>query len=467
MTKNNPASLIWFRDDLRLADNPALTAACSTNTPVICLYVLEEHEGLRPLGGATRWWLHHSLSALTKGLQERGIQLVLQRGDPTKILPALCKDHNLTQIFWNRRYAPGQVRVDTEIKSVLESKGAVVNSFNGNLLNEPWTIKTGSDHPYKVFTPYWRACRSKGHPAVPLPAPDTITSTDCDIETDQLADWALLPTKPNWADGLDAMWTPGERGAHGRLHTFLDDGLSGYKDGRDIPDLNNTSKLSPHLRWGEISPRQIWAALRDTQGDFFCADAEKFLAEIGWREFSKTILFYADDLAEKNWKPNFDAFPWREDTEKFNDWCKGETGYPLVDAGMKELWHTGTMHNRVRMVTASFLIKHLLIDWRQGEQWFWDTLVDADEASNPASWQWVAGSGADAAPFFRIFNPILQSQKFDPDGAYIKQWIPELRDQDRKSIHLPGSTYRAPIVDHSFARNRALDAYKSLSENSA
>jgi deoxyribodipyrimidine photo-lyase len=460
---NTPShSLIWFRDDLRTADNPALMAAIKADQPVICLFMLEENPNLRPLGSATRWWLHHSLRALETDLKTKGGRLILRRGDPLKILPDICKAQNVNNVSWNRRYAPCQIEIDASIKSELRAAGVECQSFNANLLNEPWTIKTGSDQPYKVFTPYWKTCRSQGHPSDPLPMPEHIVASVNNIASDDLNTWNLLPTSPDWAAEFSDYWTPGEKGAHARLDSFITNGLDRYKEGRDVPSQENTSRLSPHLRWGEISPRQIWATLRNKFGDFFSIDTEKFLAEIGWREFSKTILFYADDVANKNWKPAFDAFPWRNDPHLLTAWQKGETGYPLVDAGMRELWQTGTMHNRVRMVAASFLVKHLLTDWRNGEQWFWDTLVDADEASNPASWQWVAGSGADAAPFFRIFNPILQSQRFDPEGAYIKRWLPKLTDHSPKTIHLPGATYREPIVDHAFARERALAAYKSL-----
>jgi len=344
-------------------------------------------------------------------------------------------------------------------------------------LNEPWEIKTGSDQPYKVFTPYWRTCRQISAPMNDNLVPIFENAKSVSVQSEDLKDWGLYPVNTNWAEAFPTYWTPGEKGAQQQFAHFLETGMDGYKDKRDIPSDPSTSMLSPYLRFGEISPRQIWRVLDQKYGGDFPADVEKFLAEIGWREFSKTLLFYADDLSETNWKSDFDPFPWKRDPKGFKAWCKGQTGYPLVDAGMRQLWDTGWMHNRVRMVAASFLIKHLMIDWRAGEKWFWDTLVDADAASNPASWQWVAGCGADAALFFRIFNPILQSERFDPGGEYIRTYVPELANIPDKYIHAPwkaptqvlkesgvdiGKTYPAPIVDHKFARERALAAYKSI-----
>ena len=445
--------------------------------PVICVYIRETSDQLRPLGGAVGWWLHQSLTALGKSLSEHAISLVLRTGDPLNILSSLVEETGATEVLWNRRYAPAETEIDKRVKTELKNQGLTVESFNANLLNEPWEIKTGSDQAYKVFTPYWRACRQISAPVNDTLVPNLENAEPVQVQSETLEEWGLNPENPNWAEQFPNYWTPGETGAKQQLATFLKSGMDGYKDKRDIPSSPSTSMLSPYLRFGEISPRQIWRTLDHKYGGDFPTDVEKFLAELGWREFSKTLLFYADDLAEINWKSDFDPFPWKDDPNGFKAWSKGQTGYPLVDAGMRQLWQTGWMHNRVRMVAASFLIKHLMIDWREGEKWFWDTLVDADAASNPASWQWVAGCGADAALFFRIFNPILQSERFDPNGEYIRTFVPELANMPDKYIHAPwtapekvlvesnvrlGETYPGPIVDHKFARERALAAYKSI-----
>ncbi|NNC36021.1 MAG: deoxyribodipyrimidine photo-lyase [Hyphomonadaceae bacterium] len=470
-------TIVWFRDDLRAADNPALYKAGLRAAPVICVYIREKVNSLRPLGGAANWWLHHSLKSLSSTLSSHDVRLVLKTGDPLEILSKMAGNIGADHVMWNRRYAPDEIDIDQKIKFALKGQGLHVESFNANLLNEPWEIKTGSDKPYKVFTPYWRACRPQSAPLDNGYEPSFKNQTELNVTSENLADWNLDPENPDWAEGFSEYWNPGETGAREQLEEFLGHGIDGYKDNRDVPAQPATSFLSPYLRFGEISPKQIWRTLDDRFGDNFSVDAEKFLAEIGWREFSKTLLFYADDLSEKNWKDEFDSFPWRDDPQGFKAWTQGQTGYPLVDAGMRQLWQKGWMHNRVRMVTASFLIKHLMINWREGEKWFWDTLVDADAASNPASWQWVAGSGADASPFFRIFNPIIQSEKFDPDGDYIRRFVPELKDVPKKHIHAPwaapkdvleqagvtlGETYPKPIVDHKFARERALSAYKAM-----
>ena len=476
MTGTKP-SIVWLRDDLRVLDNPALNSAAAREAPVICLYIREVNPSLRELGGAAKWWLLQSLTSLRADLSKLNIQLVLRTGEALTILDDIVRETGATHIFWNRRYAPSEVATDKNIKTALSDQGVTVESFKANLLNEPWEIKTGSGGPYKVFTPYWRACRPISEPMGDMKPVDVQQETLVSVTSENLTDWNLYPAQPDWARKFSELWRPGERGARDQLQEFLEAGLDGYAQLRDVPSSPSTSLLSPYLRFGEISPRQIWRALSERYGDDLPKDAEKFLAELGWREFSKTQLFYADDLANENWKEEFDQFSWNEDPKAFEAWSRGQTGYPLVDAGMRQLWQLGWMHNRVRMVVASFLIKHLMIDWREGERWFWDTLVDADAASNPASWQWVAGSGADAAPFFRIFNPITQSERFDGDGDYIREFVPELKDLPKKYIHAPwtapadvlktagviiGETYPAPIVDHKFARERALDAYKSM-----
>lgn len=443
-------SIVWFRDDLRVADHPALTAAVERGAPVVCVYVLdEESPGIRRLGGAARWWLHGSLTALGEALDDLGGRLVLRRGPAGRVIRSLVDETGAGAVFWNRRYGGPERDLDAELKRALRDDGLIVQSFAANLLFEPWTIRTGQGTPFSVFTPFWRACTSAPEPRHPLPAPDRIEPADA--ASDALDDWALLPTRPDWATGLREAWTPGADAAHERLREFLADDLADYAHGRDEPARSVTSRLSPHLRWGEVSPHEVWHALRDrrSRGE----GANRFRTELGWREFAWHVLFHAPELATRNWRAEFDAFPWpRLHPTALRAWEKGRTGVPLVDAGMRELWATGTMHNRVRMVVASFLTKNLLIDWRRGEQWFWDTLVDADAASNPFNWQWVAGSGADAAPYFRVFNPELQATKFDPDGEYVRRWVPELGTDQ----------YPEPIVDLKQTREAALAAYEQV-----
>jgi deoxyribodipyrimidine photo-lyase len=478
------ASLIWFRDDLRLADNPAFAAA-TRHGAVLCLFILDESPGRRPLGSATRWWLSRSLDALTGDLAGCGAELVLMRGDPATLIPRIVAEADVDLVTWNRRYEANAVALDRNLKHELTEAGVTVRTFNAGLLNEPWQVETGSGTPFKVFTPYWRAARARGEPPAPAPVPGRFESLRLpralkSLAVD-LAALALEPTAPDWSGGLRAAWTPGEAGARDALGRFLDGAIAGYGPGRDRPDRESTSRLSPHLRFGEIGARQIWHAVRTALHAGALpgqpADAEMFLSEIGWREFSYHLLFNHPELATRNVNARFDAFPWRRDDDALRAWQRGETGYPIVDAGMRELWTTGWMHNRVRMIAASFLVKHLLIDWREGERWFWDTLVDADPANNPASWQWVAGSGADAAPYFRIFNPVTQGEKFDPDGAYVRRWVPELNELPGPSIHSPwtlsaeklaaaglrlGRDYPQPVVDLQAGRRRALDALASL-----
>jgi deoxyribodipyrimidine photo-lyase len=467
-------TIVWFRQDLRLADNPALRAAAASG-PVLPLYILDETpppQG-RPIGAAARWWLHQSLAALERALGG----LVLLRGDPRQLLPDLARRTGATTVVWNRCYEPAAIARDTALKASLGAAGVQVQSFNGALLFEPWEVKTGAEGPFKVYTPFWRACQ-KLPVASPLPAPKLKLGSTQGLG-DRLAAWTLLPSKPNWASGFAPVWQPGEAGAQARLQTFLSAGIRGYGELRNRPDLPHVSRLSPHLHFGEISPRQVWAATQHAMDARAAprADGEKFLAEIGWREFAHHLLYHFPTLPERNWKPAFDAYPWANDPAHLAAWQRGRTGYPIVDAGMRELWTTGYMHNRVRMITASFLIKHLRIDWRHGEAWFWDTLLDADLANNAASWQWVAGSGADAAPYFRIFNPISQGQKFDPDGRYVRQWCPELARLPAAFMHAPfeappmvlaaagvslGKTYPKPIVDHANARAAAMAGYERV-----
>jgi deoxyribodipyrimidine photo-lyase len=467
---------------LRLRDNPALHAAAKR--PLICLFIDEKSAGLRPRGAAARWWLHGSLEALDQALEKRGSSLTLLRGDATEILPVLARATGAQSVFWNRRYDLHGRAIDSAVEALLKNLGVEIATFNGHLLNEPWTVTNKAGQPFRVFTAYWRAALARGAPAVPLPAPRRLRSQPLPrhfkLRFLRLASLQLEPHAPDWAGGLRAQWKPGEPSARRILSRFLASALPHYRTDRDRPDRDCTSRLSPYLSFGNISVREVWhAAYRATsrRRPGATGQLEKFLAELGWREFNYHVLYHHPDLAERNFQPRFDHMRWRVDRRALNAWQRGLTGYPIVDAGMRELWNTGWMHNRVRMVVASFLVKDLLIDWRMGEKWFWDTLVDADPANNAANWQWVAGSGADAAPYFRIFNPVIQGEKFDPDGTYVRRWVPELAHLPVGVIHRPwaakaaqlvaadvrlGDTYPRPIVDHDRARQRALMNVESL-----
>ncbi|WP_292824763.1 deoxyribodipyrimidine photo-lyase [Microbacterium sp.] len=453
-------SVVWFRDDLRLADNPALRVAIDRGEPIIALYVLDEDSvGIRPLGRAAKWWLHGSLTSLGERLAERGGRLVLRRGPAGRVVREVVTETGAGAVFWNRRYGGAERAVDADLKDGLRGDGRTVESFAASVLFEPWTVRTVGGTPYSVFTPFWRACQSMPAPRAPMPEPRTVPAPDRSPASDALDEWMLLPTAPDWAGGLRETWEPGEPAARARLRDFLAEDLGSYDRSRDEPATGSTSRLSPHLRWGEISPYTVWNETADARGaGAHAASAGRFLSEIGWREFATHTLFHFPDLATQNLRPEFDAFPWPPlQPTQLEAWQHGRTGVPLVDAGMRELWHTGIMHNRVRMVAASFLVKNLLIDWRHGEQWFWDTLVDADGASNPFNWQWIAGSGADAAPYFRVFNPELQAAKFDPRSEYIRDWVPE---------HSGGEATDA-IVDLGETRKRALAAYAQMRSTSA
>ncbi len=440
----------WLRQDLRLSDNPALVWAAQRGK-VLPVYIHDRTRG-RLAGGATKWWLQQSLAALGKQ-----IPLVIKSGETAKVLHDLIAETGADGVCWNRCYEPWAVNSDKDLKSLLRENAKVeVESFNGALLLEPWEVKNGSGTEFKVFTPFWKTCVGllEARGVIPYPPPQVTWHEG--VASDSVT---FYPSRnePDWAAGWDKLWQPGEDGAHKTLQHFLANGLQHYANGRDLPAKPYTSKLSPHLHFGEISPRQIWVEAKKHAG----ANCDKFLSEVGWREFCHQLLYHYPTMVEQNWKQNFDAYPWRKLEGKaaadFEAWTKGKTGYPLVDAGMRELWHTGWMHNRVRMVTASFLIKHLRIDWREGEKWFWDTLVDADQANNACGWQWVAGSGADAAPYFRIFNPTSQAEKFDPQDSYIKKWVPEYGT----------SLYPKPIVDHEAARKAAMDGYEMVKGESA
>lgn len=465
-------SLFWFRDDLRLRDNPGLVAAAEAGEPLILLYVLDDgNENLRPLGAAARWWLHESLKRLTSNLSALGQHIVFAAGRAQDVVPAVAAQAGVGQVFWNRRYGPAAAQ-DDSIAAQLNADGRSVTVSAANLLHEPEAIPGKDGHGFKVYSAFWRAARALGPVRAEMPQPNALPPPVSSVTGRSLDDLGLCPTRPDWAGGLRQTWQPGEAGAATRVETFLDSVIDHYAQRRDVPAEAATSMISPHLRFGEISPAQIWPAIDSAGG------GEKFRAELGWREFAYHTLARAPAVADANLRAEFDAFPWRDpEPDVLRAWQQGQTGYPIVDAGIRQLWQTGWMHNRVRMVVASFLTKHLLIDWRCGERWFWDTLVDADAANNPFGWQWVAGSGFDAQPFFRIFNPILQGEKFDPDGRYVRAFVPEIAGLPDRFIHKPweasplearaagvdiGETYPYPMVDHATARQRALAAYQSM-----
>jgi deoxyribodipyrimidine photo-lyase len=460
--------IVWFREDLRLADNPALCAAIVEGAPIIPLYVLDTAVGVRPIGGASRWWQDKSLAALAVDLESLGSRLILRRGAVGEEVRRLAAETGSRRVFWNRIPEPAIIERDTDIGRTLMRHGVVAQAFDQALLCPPGAVRTREGGQYKVFSAFWRAVRPRLEQAPgPTPRPGRLEAPSDWPCSEALESFGLHPTKPDWSGGF-SIWRPGEAGAAERLDQFLAHGLRGYAERRERPDLNASSRLSPHLRWGEISPRQVWRAVQTAvaTGETATRDAETFLSELGWRDFNWQLLAAWPDLAVRNLHPTFDDFPWRDDAERLAAWRTGRTGYPIVDAGMRELWATGFMHNRVRMIAASFLTKHLLVDWREGEAWFWDTLVDADAANNPANWQWVAGSGADAPPFFRMFNPSLQGRKFDPHGHYVRRWIPELADLPGDLAHEPwrAADYPRPVIDHKHARRRALGAYASLKE---
>lgn len=468
-TSNDPPAIVWFRWDLRLADHEALAAAERSGRGLLLCYIGPDE---RPLGAASRWWLHHSLASLGRSIAALGGRLILRRGPSADVLAELVKETGAAEVHCSAALdADGQAEQQAA-RERLDELGVRFECHPGVTLLEPAAIRPGN--PYRVFTPFWKSCRQLLSPEPPLPAPRRLRFSSKLPRADRLEQWALLPLRPNWAAGFEAHWQPGEQGAAEQLGLFLDTGLASYAAGRDVPARRASSRLSPHLRFGEISPRQVYHAVTSSDLQQGTGPAETFLRQLGWREFNYHLLAHWPDLSVRAMRPEFDAFPWRDDAVALRAWQRGETGYPLVDAGMRELWATGWMHNRVRMVAASLLIKHLLIPWQQGEAWFWDTLVDADPANNAGGWQWVAGSGADAAPYFRIFNPTTQGKKFDPSGAYVARWVPELAALAPKYIHEPsrapaailehagvvlGETYPWPLVEHGFARARALDAY--------
>ena len=460
--------LLWLRRELRLADNPALAAALAGGRPVLPVYVLDETTpGAWAPGGASRWWLHHSLLWLAADLARAGAPLVLRRGRIADVLPRLVRETGAVAIHAGQPVEPWAREATAGLE---RAAGVKLHLHRTATLFDPDAIRTQAGGPYGVFTPFARACRALPPPAPALPAPTRIPAP-APPASDRLDDWNLLPKRPDWAGGLRDNWTPGEPAAQARLRAFAAGALAAYAEARDRPGLDGTSMLSPHLAFGEVSARQLWHAAGTGSG------AARWTDEILWREFSAHLLWHHPTLPETPLRPAFLRMPWRRDPAALRAWQHGRTGLPIVDAGMRQLWQTGWMHNRVRMITASLLVKHLLLPWQDGEAWFWDTLVDADLASNAASWQWVAGCGADAAPFFRIFNPVLQGRKFDPDGAYVRRFLPELAALPDRWVHEPwaapplvlaqagvriGVSTPAPIVDLAAGRARALDAFGAV-----
>ena len=472
--------ILWFRNDLRLTDNKALTAAVASGAPVIAVYILDdETPGPWKMGGASRWWLDKSLASLARSLEACGNRLILRHGSALLELPHLVAETKASAVYCSRAYEPFAETLERNLKRAFDHSGVALKRYGGALLKEPEDVRTQAGEPFKVYTPFWRALSANYVAQKISAAPAAIEGPAKFPKSDSLASFALHPKRPDWSKGWDETWTPGEVGARERLDHFLDCTVKDYADHRNRPDLPGTSRLSPHLHFGEISPAMCWQAAINAGHKQPGADKgiETFLKELVWREFSYGLLVQRPDLPDVPFRPEFAHFPWRQDAKLLKAWQQGKTGYPIVDAGMRELWQTGTMHNRVRMIAASFLIKDLLIPWQRGQAWFWDTLVDADLASNAASWQWVAGSGADAAPYFRIFNPVTQGMKFDPDGDYVRRFVPELTNLSSSDIHAPwqapeetlhaaeivlGKTYPRPIVDHAAARERALAGYAEV-----
>ena len=464
-------AIAWLRNDLRLADNPALMRAAPDGRKVVALYVHETTSGIRPVGAAGRWWLHQSLTLLGADLAGRGILLDVRAGETEEVLAQAVLEHHAEAVYWNRRYAPAACALDTEIKNKLRAQGIGADSLPGNVLAEPWTLATGQGRPYSVYTPFWKALKQK-HIEVPagLPNPQEPLHPPA-VDRSYRA--------PAWVQKFAGACAVGEAAAQAKLHGFLEHALGAYPLGRDFPEREGTSRLSAHLRFGEISPRQIWhAAQAFSHAHPEQAEAaNKLLSELAWRDFNYHQLYYREDIAKVDMQTKYAGMQWREAELEFKAWSRGQTGIPIVDAGMRELWATGFMQNRVRMLTASFLTKNLLVDWRRGEQWFWDCLFDADEANNPGNWQWIAGSGLDASPYFRIFNPVIQGEKFDAEGGYVRRWVPELALLPNKWVHSPneappevlsqagielGITYPHPVADLRSSRARALEAAHGL-----
>jgi len=494
---NLPPSIVWFRLDLRLADNPALQAGIEGGAAVlpVFIYAPEEESPWAP-GAASRWWLHQSLASLNASLRVLDSRLIIRRGPALESLLALVGETGAAAVFWNRRYEPAVLARDSEIKERLLSRGLAAESFNGALLHEPWTIRNQSGKPFQVFTRFWRNCLAQPDPVNSIAAPRKLAAPRQWPESLRLDALALEP-RAKWGAEMRTAWSPGEVGALAQLRRFSQAAFLNYGADRDRPDRPGTSRLSPHLHFGEISPRQVWHYLRSRAASHSDAGSavgrsdgagersanasdwrnSQFITEIGWREFAHHLLFHFPRTPTEPLRAGFSRFAWRADPALLKAWQVGRTGYPIVDAGMRELWATGWMHNRVRMIAASFLVKDLLVSWTEGARWFWDTLVDADLAQNTLGWQWTAGCGADAAPYFRIFNPISQGEKFDPRGDYVRRWCPELAKLPDRWLHRPwqsppetlvaagidlGRNYPRPIVNHAIAREVALEAFSRL-----
>jgi deoxyribodipyrimidine photo-lyase len=466
-------TLVWFRRDLRLDDNPALAAAAA-HGPVAPLFVWapDEEEPWAP-GSASRWWLHQSLAALSADLAQAGARLRLSRGASVEALLAECRRTGARRVVWNRLPEPHLRGRDEAMARALASAGIEAAAFDACTLWRPGSIRNGSGNGFQVFTPFWRAGAAMPVEA-PGPRPARLQGVECDGEGLPLAELGLLPAV-DWASGLHAAWAPGEAGALDALQAFAAGPMERYATDRDLPALPGVSRLAPHLHFGEVSPRRVWHDL--CAGPPQGAPAEPFLRQLAWREFAHDLLAHHPETDAEPLRPEFARFPWRSDPEALRRWQRGQTGYPIVDAGMRELWATGWMHNRVRMIAASFLVKDLLIPWQEGARWFWETLVDADLANNTMGWQWVAGCGADAAPYFRVFNPSLQGARFDTTGAYVRRWVPELAGLADRWLHAPweapadalraagvelGSSTPRPMVDHAQARQASLAAYKAI-----
>jgi len=467
---NRSSTLLWFRRDLRLHDHAALTAAAAGGRTVVACYV---HDGAAEggPGGASRWWLHGSLVALAREIERHGGRLLLRRGGAAHAISALAQELGVVEVHASKSYEPRGRDAEADVRRALAAIGVRFVVHAGAVLFDPERLATGAGLPYRMFTPFWRACLREPEPARPALSPRELHFAAPDVASDDLDEWRFLPQRPDWAVGFRAAWTPGEAAAQDRLKRFVAHGVAEYPASRDRPAEHGSTRLSPHLHFGEVSPRAVWHAVRSSSAT---TGADALLRELGWREFARYLLWHWPSFATESFRPEFARFPWRNDAVALDRWQRGQTGYPLVDAGMRELWHTGWMHNRVRMVAASFLVKHLLVPWQCGADWFWDTLVDADLASNSLGWQWVAGSGADAAPYFRVFNPRLQGERFDSEGDYVRRWVPELAALPAEDIHAPseapaltlraagvelGKTYPRPIVEHATARKRALEAY--------
>ena len=475
------STLLWFRQDLRVTDNEALAAAIEIGAPIVPVFIFSpEEEGTWAPGGASRWWLHGSLFRLDEDLRRLGSRLILRRShDSCQELLQLARECNAKHVLWNRRYEPCIVARDRRVKSEALEAALEAHSFNGTLLREPWSVSTKAGAAYQVFTPFWRHCLSLTDPLPPLASPHRMPANDAWPDSLPLEHLKLLP-RINWAGAIDAAWIPGSVSAQASLELFMSQAFDEYGGNRDRPDIAGTSRLSPHLHFGEISPREVWHAVRRfalARGQHSTWRESRFLTELGWREFAHHLLYHFPHLPDEPLNPRFANFPWNSDPQGLSAWQRGTTGYPIVDAGMRQLWQTGWMHNRVRMIAASFLVKDLLLPWAQGARWFWDTLVDADLANNTLGWQWVAGCGADAAPYFRIFNPVTQATRFDPDGTYVRGWVPELARLPREWIHRPwaappsvlsdagvqlGITYPQRLIDHDRARLAALTALATL-----